>query len=268
MRDLLKTDLRRLIKDKLFLVVCILGAVFAVFSPLLYKVLFGALEVEDMLGMTVNAKTLFFSAFSLGSNFGFIVPILISIIICKDFSQGTIRNKIISGQSRTKVFISMLIASSIVICCVILVHGILTLCTSLLFFPYQATAFSWADFGYLLLSVVFEILVYVFVSTLVCLLCVGMKNTGLAVVMYAAVNFLFTIIGSIFAAALMFSDPQSSAYPILQFFDKINLFTSTIIGGGSTYLFKDVLYILLPTVGGSALFILFGISIFKKKDLK
>ena len=37
MRDLLKADLKRAWKDKLFLILCILAGVFAVSTPLLYK---------------------------------------------------------------------------------------------------------------------------------------------------------------------------------------------------------------------------------------
>ena len=44
---LLKTDLRRIIKDKLFLISCIIALVFAFVSPLLYKGMFALLGVED-----------------------------------------------------------------------------------------------------------------------------------------------------------------------------------------------------------------------------
>ena len=40
MFKLLKTDFKRILCDKLFMVLCIIGGAFAVFTPVLYKVLF------------------------------------------------------------------------------------------------------------------------------------------------------------------------------------------------------------------------------------
>ena len=108
MRELLITDLRRIIKDKLFLVACILGVVFAASTPLLYKGLSLLIGVDnELIGSFANAKSIFFSSFVLGSNFGFVLPILLAIVLCKDFSHGTVRNKIICGKSRTKIFLAM-----------------------------------------------------------------------------------------------------------------------------------------------------------------
>ena len=101
MSRLLKSDFKRFFKDKLFLVVCILAVVFSVITPLLYLVIFGAMGeidplTEEMLSSYVNAKGQFFAAFSFNNNLGLIAPLLIGIILFKDFSYGTIRNKIIT----------------------------------------------------------------------------------------------------------------------------------------------------------------------------
>lgn len=271
MLNLLKTDLRRTFKDKLFLVVCIIGAVFAIIMPLLYVLIFtglGEMELGEF-RMALDAKTMFFTAFSPGGDFGLIVPILIAIIICKDFSYGTVRNKIISGKSRSAIFMSMFTTSTISMCAVVLVQALLTLGMSLIFFDYQQGGFTGKDFGYMLLSILFALLVYVFVSALVCFLAVFMKNTGLAVVMYVAVAFLFAIVGSIIMVAGMAVDPENTtAVTILEFLNNTNVFTSTLIGTGTTYTFEDVMYILMPTLGGTAIFLALGLIVFNKKDLK
>ena len=63
MRELLKTDLRRIIKDKLFLIVCIVGAGFALFTPFLYKGLSLLVGIEDeLLGLFTNSKSIFFKS--------------------------------------------------------------------------------------------------------------------------------------------------------------------------------------------------------------
>ncbi|MBQ7906512.1 MAG: ABC transporter permease subunit [Clostridia bacterium] len=271
MLSLLKTDLRRTFRDKLFLIVCIIGAVFAIIMPLLYVLIFtglGEMELGEF-RMALDAKTMFFSAFSPGGDFGLIVPILIAIIICKDFSYGTVRNKIIAGKSRSAIFMSLFTTSTIAMCTVILAQALLTLLISLIFFDYQQGGFTAGDFGYLLLSVLFSLLVYVFISALVSFLAVFMKNTGLAVVMYVAVSFLFTIVGSIIMIAGLTVDPENTtAVTILEFLNNTNIFTSGLIGTGTTYTFEDVMYILMPTIGGTAVFLALGLLVFNKKDLK
>ena len=116
MIDLLKADLKRAVKDKLFIVLSIIAVVFAFITPLLYKFIFEIMEVDvesmqelDIISGTINAKAMFFGAFSLGNNFGLILPLFVAIIICKDFSSGTIRNKIICGKSRASIYFSLLI---------------------------------------------------------------------------------------------------------------------------------------------------------------
>ena len=104
MANLLKVDFKRVLKDQLFMVICIVAGAFALITPLLYVALFGSLEGEmeqmlSMMGITIDAKTMFFQTFSLSNNSGLAIPILLSVILTKDFSQGTVRNKIISGYS-------------------------------------------------------------------------------------------------------------------------------------------------------------------------
>ena len=239
MRELLKTDLKRVLKDKLFLVLCIIAVAFALFMPLLFKLLFGLMEMEDMLGMVVDAKTLLFSAFMPGDNFGLICAVLLTIILC------------------------------IILCSVMLAHALLTLGVSLCFFEYQATEFTAADFGTLMLSLLFEMFVYAFVAALIACLCVSMKNAGLAVVLYVAITFLCTILGSIVSAALAFSNPDDTfTHGLLTFLNNINLFVSPVIGNVASYGWKELLYVLVPSLVGAALFVGAGLLIFKKKDLK
>ena len=269
MFNLVKCDLKRIVKDKLFLILCILGVVFALITPLLYVLLRDLLELEqDLLGLITNAKSMFFSSFSLGNNFGLIAPILITIIICKDFSHGTIRNKIICGKSRTSIFLSYTISCAISLFSVMLVHALITLGFSLIFFEYQQTPFIAQDLGYLFSSLAMELVIYIFVSCLISFLCIAMKNAGLAVVIYFAINFFFLIIGSVVMVALSMTPPTDSAYQILEILNNANLFTSTLIGSGNSYTLTQVLCVLIPPIIGCSLSITFGILIFRKKNLK
>ena len=271
MRNLIKVDLKRIVKDKLFLVVIILGVVFAVITPLLNKVLLAMLPSDEMAGMegllgsALTAKGIFFSSFMPGNNFGLIFPVFMVIILCKDFSYGTVRNKILAGKSRLQIFLAMFVATAIVTCITVLAHALIALGTSLLFFEYQATPFTASDLGYFLLSVLFEMLLYCFISAMLSCICVAMKNMGLSIVTFVAVNFFFVIVGSITTTVRMTGIVEN---PFVTFLDKANLFTSTVIGGGVTYGASDIAYILIPVFVGSAAFLTIGYLLFRKKDLK
>ncbi len=268
MFSLLKIDLKRVLKDKLFLVLIILAGVFAVITPLLYEMMFVLLEAEEFAGMMIDGKTIFFSSFSAGNNLGLIAPVLIMIVLCKDFSYGTIRNKIISGNKRAQIFVSLFITCFVITWGIVLVHALLSLGVSLLFFDYQSTPFTTADFNYLISSLAIQMLIWFFICAIMALFIVLMKNAGLAIVSYVAVMFVFTIIGAIFQTVLIIPNiVDETTLKVLEFFNGSNPFVN-MIGMGSRYELKDVLYMVIPCVLGSALCIGLGIIGFNKKDLK
>lgn len=270
MRNLYAADLKRILKDKLFMVTCILAGVFAVINPLLNKVLFEALDLGEMLdGMiSMNAKSMLFTAFMPGDNLGLIMPILVAIIICKDFSQGTVRNKIISGQSRSTIFLSHLLSTTTVMCALMLLHAFLTLGVSLLFFPYQEAAFTFKDFGYLMASLAFEMLVYFAIAAIVTFIATVSKNIGICILLYLAVALGFSIVGAVFQVAGAFLDPASKGYGIIEFLNALNIYTSTLIGAGTTYTAKQVLYILIAPLALTVGSTLLGMRLFARKNLK
>lgn len=281
MLKLLKVDFKRVLKDKLFLVMCILAVVFAAVTPLLYVAIFGTLGVEtgemsemlDALGMSINAKSMFFQSFSLGNNLGLILPVLLAIILCKDYSHGTVRNKIISGNSRTSIFMSMYSICFCVLFGVITLHALLTLLISLIFFPYQSTDFVASDIGYFFLSLLFEALLFLFVAALVSFLCACTKNMGLAIVGYVAIVMIMSVVTSILqfgAIMLPVADGESSfALKAVEFLQDINVFNfAAVIGVGTKYSVREILCCVLSPVISTAALIFLGIFKFKSKDIK
>ncbi len=277
MTGLLRSDYKRFFHDKLFLVVCILAVIFAVITPLLYAVILGVSGeidpmTEEMLAGYMTAKGQFFSAFSFGNNFGLIAPLLIGIVLFKDFSFGTVRNKIISGHSRTAIFLSIFMVCVTTLFGVVLAHALLTLGISLPFFGYQSTPFTAADMGYFFVSLLFEFLVYVFAAAFVSWLCVAMNNVGMVIVMYIAVVLGFTMIAGILQAVSMvlstMPDMQKTI-DVLDVIQRINVFNwSATIGLGTSYELKDVLYYVLPPLVGTAALLGHGAWRFARKDLK
>ncbi|MBE6740209.1 MAG: hypothetical protein E7565_07820 [Ruminococcaceae bacterium] len=277
MNRLVKSDFKRFFKDKLFLVVIILAFVFAVITPLLYVAVFGAMGeidpmTEEMLSGYVNAKGQFFGAFSFGNNLGLIAPLLIGIILFKDFSFGTIRNKIISGHSRTSIFFSIFTVCTVMLFGIVLAHALLTLAVSLPFFDYQSTPFVLSDFWYLLQSLLFEFFVYLFAAAFMSWLCVTQKNVGMVIVMYIAVVFGATMIAGILQMVLIVireNPKMENVVSVLDFVQRINVFNSSAsIGLGTSYKAEDFVYfVFVPLVFTSGL-TAHGIWKFSRKDLK
>lgn len=270
MGNLLATDFRRVFKDKLFWITAILGVVFALITPLLYAVLFHGLDQEMMtlMGVTVDAKSQFFTAFHFGDNFGLVAPVLMAIVICKDFSYGTVRNKIIGGYSRASIFGAMFITCGATVFLLMLCHALLSLGCSLLFFPYQQGDFTIGDFGYLVTSLGLELLCYLFVTALVCCLCVTMKNVGLTVVVYVAVAFLMTLLVSVLqiASALVENETLSK---IVEFLCQFNVYYQVgQIGSSDTYTAKQIISVVLSSVVPAVALGGLGLFCFRKKDLK
>ena len=268
MRNLYLTDLKRILKDKLFMVTCIIAGAFALFNPLLYKLILDTVDITQLLGMTVNAKSLTFSAFLPGDNLGLVTSILMAIILCKDFSHGTVRNKIISGYPRSRILLSNLLASASVMCGLMLMHAMLTLGFSLFFFPYQPEAFCLSDLGYLLLSILFEMAVYFAIAAILTFCAMNAKNAGICILIYLAISLGFSLVGSIFQVCGMFLDPTSGAYEVINFLNAFNLFNPSLIGAGVTYSAKDILYILIAPVTFTVLATLLGTKLFARKNLK
>ena len=274
MKSLLKADFKRVLKDKLLIVMGILAVVFAATTPLLYAVLFSAIDVtaEPMLSSYVTAKTQFFGTFSLGNNLGMIAPVLLAIALCKDFSFGTVRNKIIAGKSRSAIFLSLFVTCATVLISVMLLHAFLTLGISLIFFDYQTTAFTLSDFWYFLESLAFEILVLLWVAALLSCLCASMKNVGLVIVLYLAATFILVIAGSIVQTSLLVLEvtgTNETLIKVLRFIDKINVGTAVSrIGAGTKYTLEEVLYLTIPSAFGILGFTGLGLLCFNKKDLK
>jgi len=139
MRNLLRADFFRIFKHKLSLVSLIIAVVFPValagiFFGLKKLLTFGDADVETDLGMLLNAHAVVSSTFSFTNNFGIVMPIFATIIIMADINSGTIRNKIILGYSRHKIFASHFL-TSLVYCLVLMtVYAGMTVLWSVLFF--------------------------------------------------------------------------------------------------------------------------------------
>lgn len=276
MAKLLKVDLKRILKDKLLLVVAIIGVVLALTTPLIYKFIYLFLGADDtgLLGSLLSIKTMFYSSFSLSNNIGFIIPVFLLIIMSKDFSYGTIRNKIISGSSRTNVFLSMFISCSIVIVLAMLAYAALNGLLTVALFSNEMASITKEGVSYFVLSILFEILIYIFIAALLSFINVFAKNAGLKIILYVALAFglmmIYSIIQVSMSVLIINGTENQLLIDLLEALLKLNVFYSNagIIGAVDKYIAEDIIYILVSTILGTGLFVFLGIVSMNKKDIK
>lgn len=277
---LLITDFKRIFKDKLFIVLIIIGTAFAFVSPVLYKSMFLFLdETEEeiinamgLLSAYTSGKGLYFASFNIADNFGFLLPILITIVIYKDYSYGTIRNKIVSGHSRTSIYLSQFISTAVTLWLVILYHAIIQFTLGTILFGYGADI-TFTEVCYFFLSTFFMFLAYLFVASIISFLTSILKHSGTCVILYIALVFILTIVGAIASLAVtvlsISTTPNQELIDLLNVLTKLNLFTNiTSIGSGLTYSFKDIALFLISSIGGTLMMGGFGFLIFKRKQIK
>lgn len=108
MMSLLRSNAKRMIKDKRYWIVC---AGYLVYLVMLLSTMF----ISQSKGQDMTTDVLFISALGMGGMP--LLPILIAVFSCvfigKDYLYGTIRNKLIIGKSRTSVYLSNFITVGI-----------------------------------------------------------------------------------------------------------------------------------------------------------
>lgn len=197
MGNLIKAELYRVFKDKLFLILCIIAGAMSLFLALMYFGL-GSLLIED--GVTIrevfSAASLALSSFSPFSNFGLVVAIFLCILLGKDYTQGTVRNKIIMGKSRAEIFFSNLIVTVIIIMIVVVGFAILNFAISSIFFNTGITTDNIVSF---LSQFALQILGWLVLATAIAFYSAAMKNAGVTIVTYIGIGLFLTIVGPVIA---------------------------------------------------------------------
>ena len=141
MTNLLKSDFFALLKSKIMYIVLAICIIFPLFTVLvdfgLTKI---AASLEEDVPLDINslfkARTIMFSNFSLTNNIGLIIPIFAGILLMSDIKNGTIRNKVIIGYSRIKIYLSHLIVSTTFCALMALISFLISCGGSLIFFKY------------------------------------------------------------------------------------------------------------------------------------
>lgn len=126
MSRLLKAFFYKISKDITFRITLIIGAAVAVFMIILYLALDLFLDTEGMKMLT--GQSMLVTSFSPVQNFGIAIPINVVSFVILEFTQGTIRNKIIAGHSKFKIYASLYLSGLVLAFSLLLMYvGVCTL---------------------------------------------------------------------------------------------------------------------------------------------
>jgi ABC-type transport system involved in multi-copper enzyme maturation permease subunit len=226
---------------------------------------------DPVSGTLFGANAVIGSVYSLTNNIGLIIPAFAGVLVCTDYSNGTLRNKIIAGNRRSHIYFSHLIVSIIFAVAIITIYAAVTTGLALLMLPFNRSAI--ADLGTeIMYFTLYGTMTFVFMATVATLFSMVFRA--------AAPTIIFTIVVSIVLLALnsllMLADYEKYKYLVYfiptfasNFFNlgsfsiagllsnAENTSTSLIFAEGMlSYLFFSVVNTVI------------GLLVFKKRDVK
>ena len=132
MGNLFRAFFFKLKKDLTFRIALFIGIAMAVFTTLgflLIDIFSWAGSDEPFKATFCSGNNLLVNTLNPAQNFGLVVPILLTVFTVAEYNNGIIRNKIIAGNSKTKIYFSILLSSLVFTFC--LVTAYIGLCVGL-----------------------------------------------------------------------------------------------------------------------------------------
>lgn len=122
MGNLFRAFFFKLKKDLTFRIALFIGIAMAVFTTLGFLLIdiIGWVESGESFKATFcSGNNLLVNTLNPAQNFGLVVPILLTVFTVAEYNNGIIRNKIIAGNSKTKIYFSILLSSLVFTFCLV-----------------------------------------------------------------------------------------------------------------------------------------------------
>lgn len=261
MRNLLKADFFRLIKNKLLYVAIglAIGLPFLIsgLSIALIELLNYLMSMTEGGAMTIPLNGLSFisTTFSYGDNLGLIIPIFASIVIMGDVNSGTLRNKITIGHKRHNIYLSHFIVTLTFLMSIMILYALVNSFCSFVIV-------GGVNFQKIIESLIYfyitGLISFVFIASIITFFALKSLKSASAIIFPVLVCFGFGILAS-------FIGPMDFDW-VNHIFNFIPGFTPAAFAGRGI----DLIMLFESTVGVlafSALFYFLGYLSFKKKDI-
>ena len=165
MYKLLNASFSRLRKNKIFLGLVILTIIIAAF--MLISEYLDKVKYSSVFGISSNTTDILLTNFI--NIIGFFIAIFTSLFVGAEYSDGTIRNKIVAGHSRKNIYLSNLIVSILVGIFLELIYLIIVSIVSIPIFG--LVQMSFLQLAVILLDIIMIIIVYSSIFNFIALIC-------------------------------------------------------------------------------------------------
>lgn len=256
MKKLLIADLRRIFKGKGIYVLMILGFIFPAISALIVQLSGLAADVAelgDLAAEVFNPVALYAGSFNPTQNIGLILLIVVAVLISGEFTNNTIRNKIVAGHSKTSLFLSSLVTVLTYVFVVVLVNSSFTYLFNSISFGLQPFS-DYFKRGLVAYSSIFVI------YTIMTLLTYQFKNLAGPLGLVLGIYFVLMMISTI-----VFSFNGGTGFKAKVLF---YIFPFLYLSGIATPIKLEWLWATLTNVGYLALLTTLGILLANRTDYK
>ena len=268
MLNIIKASLYKLFRDRTFIVTAIIGLFIA------------ALLILIRVGTkSCTGEYFFVSASTPGSNYGITIPINLIVFTVGEFTYGTIRNKVIAGLSKTKIYVGLFITGLVFTFILIGGYSAILIAIGSIIGGFNAAAIGGVEF--ILPYLAYVVCEYIFITAISIFFSVLFRQIGGAntIVIVALIILslipLFTFIGASNNPSNMLRPDHWSMWlnPLymlgLYGNDVVSIISKAVPGIDVWHQNEQMIAsgILTPFIWAAAFFI-GGLVIFKKKDIK
>ena len=267
MINIIRASLFKLFKDWTFRITLIIGVGLA-------GILLGVNASVDAL----NGQSLLLSSASPSQNFGLTVPINLVVFTVGEFTCGTIRNKIIAGHSKFKVYAGLFLTGLIFTFSLMLVYLALLVGISSAIGGFNANIIGGARFigsfiGYFFATYIFITALSVFVGALFRNIGGSISITVVTLVIVGMLPLIFTLAqGKSFTSEniQMWLNPlymlglYGNASSIIKFLAELGADTSFFFGQSNLMIASGI----ITPIYWAAIFFFGGAFLFKRRDIK
>ena len=290
MGRLFKAFFFKLSRDLTFRIVLIIGAGIAFFMTALYLMI--DLGIEGLSGAEnikfLTGPNMLLTSLNPTDNFGLAIPICLITFTCLEFTQGTIRNKIIAGHSKFQIYTSLVLSGLVLTFALLIVYTGLCTLIGIIFGGFSldnpiliitlSIAGAHAEPLYIVQMLITAIVVYVAIVSYTVFFAALFRNIGPCIPVVIIVLIMLSLVGTIASTFSILLD-DDTLLNILKIVDPLYV----ISGGGTeiSYVIKNdnpVEYVSLETGAFIATiinnlvyagaFYAGGALIFMKRDVK
>ena len=292
MNRIIKAFLFKLKKDLTFRITLIVGLSAAVLMTLInFLIDFSSRDETGIKFAMCNGQNLLLSSLSPIQNFGLAIPINLIAFTVAEFTQGVIRNKIIAGNSKRKVYIGLFLSGLIFTFVIMIAYVLLCFALGSIIggFDPNGSANTGNIIGdligtkitpeFLIRKLIVTVFIYFSITSFTIMIATLFRNVGPSITITLIVLLILNIAGMI-----ILSNGYNAETNSLEGFSKIFAYinplstisfssiTSKTVGENTirVYEISNSIFIsnILNNLGFGALWLFAGMEIFNRSDIK